>query len=159
MNQNDNGEYIMNQEVVILVAEDDEGHAGLIRKNLSRSGITNKIIHFRDGQQIVDFLFLYGNGEQRKAGIPYVILLDIRMPKIDGVDVLKMIKNDPELKKIPVIMITTTDDPREIEKCHLLGCNNYITKPVDYDSFVNAIRQLGLFLAVVQVPRLDGVSI
>ncbi len=146
----------MNRDVVILVAEDDEGHAGLIRKNLARAGIANQLLHFKDGQAIVDFLFRHGEGAQRQDGIPYVLLLDIRMPKLDGTEVLKLIKADEELRKIPVIMITTTDDPREVEKCHAIGCSNYITKPVDYDAFVNAIRQLGLFLAVVQVPALHG---
>jgi CheY-like chemotaxis protein len=78
------------------------------------------------------------------------------MPKLDGVEVLEQIKKDPELRKIPVIMITTTDDPREVERCHDLGCSNYIAKPIEYESFVNAIRQLGLFLAVVQVPKING---
>jgi CheY-like chemotaxis protein len=86
----------------------------------------------------------------------YVLLLDIRMPKMDGTQVLKKLKEHPELRKMPVVMITTTDDPREVEKCHELGCNNYITKPIDYDSFVNTIRQLGLFLAVVRVPEINA---
>lgn len=146
----------MNQDVIILVAEDDEGHAGLIRKNLARAGIANQLLHFKDGQAIVDFLFKQGEGPHRQPGVPYVLLLDIRMPKLDGTEVLKLLKADQELRKIPVIMITTTDDPREVEKCHAIGCSNYITKPVDYDAFVNAIRQLGLFLAVVQVPALHG---
>lgn len=144
----------MNQEVVILIAEDDEGHAGLIKKNLSRAGIQNKILHFSDGQEIIDFLFLKGEGSHRQTGEAYILLLDIRMPKIDGTEVLRMIKNDAELKKIPVIMITTTDDPREVDACHSLGCSNYISKPVEYEAFVNAIRQLGLFLTVVQVPTI-----
>ena len=146
----------MNQDVIILVAEDDEGHAGLIRKNLARAGIANQLLHFKDGQAIVDFLFRLGEGSHRQIGVPYVLLLDIRMPKLDGTEVLKLLKADEELRKIPVIMITTTDDPREVEKCHAIGCSNYITKPVDYDAFVNAIRQLGLFLAVVQVPAVHG---
>jgi CheY-like chemotaxis protein len=148
----------MNKEVVILIAEDDEGHAGLIRKNLYRAGIGNEIIHFKDGQEVVDFLFRKGNGPHLKSGIPYILLLDIRMPKLDGIEVLKIVKADPELKKIPVIMITTTDDPREVENCHLHGCSNYITKPVVYDAFVNSIRQLGLFLIVVQVPVVNGIA-
>jgi CheY-like chemotaxis protein len=78
------------------------------------------------------------------------------MPKIDGVGVLRKIKQDHELRKIPVIMITTTDDPREVEHCHGLGCSNYITKPIDYNKFVDAIMQLGLFLMVVEVPQLNG---
>ncbi len=143
----------MNQEVVILVAEDDEGHAGLIRKNLFRAGIANEIKHFMDGQEILNFVFCLGPGPHRQKGTSYILLLDIRMPKVDGIEVLRQIKSDPELKKMPVIIITTTDDPREVERCHSLGCNNYITKPVEYEAFVNAIRQLGLFLTVVQLPQ------
>lgn len=148
----------MNQEVVILIAEDDEGHAGLIRKNLARAGIVNKILHFKDGQQTLDFLMRTGRGPGRESGRSYVLLLDIRMPKLNGAEVLALVKADPELRKIPVIMITTTDDPREVDRCHALGCNNYITKPIEYEDFVYAIRQLGLFLSVVQVPALNGGS-
>ena len=143
----------MKQEVIILVADDDDGHAGLIEKNLARAGIVNEIIRFRDGQEIVDFLLCRGDGPQRKPDAPYVLLLDIRMPKIDGTEVLRRVKTDPGLRQMPVIMITTTDDPNEVAYCHALGCNSYITKPVEYEDFVNAIRQLGLFLAVVQVPK------
>ena len=146
----------MNKEVIILVAEDDEGHAGLIRKNLLRAGIINNILHFKDGQEIVDFLFCSGSGAHRQSGASYILLLDIRIPKLDGIEVLKQVKADTELRKIPIIMITTTDDPREVENCHALGCSNYITKPLEYDAFVNAIRQLGLFLSVVQVPKVNG---
>jgi len=146
----------MHSDVTILVAEDDEGHANLIKKNLKRAGIVNEVLLFIDGQEIIDFLFRKGDGPHRKSGEAYVLLLDIRMPKIDGVQVLEQIKTDPSLKKLPVIMITTTDDPREIGNCHEMGCSNYITKPIDYENFVNAIRQLGLFLSVVQVPIING---
>ncbi len=146
----------MNREVTILIAEDDDGHAELIRKNLARAGIANAIIRFRNGQEISDFLFNRGNGPGRVPGKPYILLLDIRMPKMDGTEVLRLIKGDAELRKMPVVMITTTDDPREVALCHELGCNSYITKPLEYDSFVNAIRQLGMFLLVVQVPVLNG---
>ncbi|MDX9981602.1 MAG: response regulator [Lentisphaeria bacterium] len=148
----------MNKEVVILVAEDDEGHAGLIRKNLARAGIANPILHFKDGQEVLDFLFCRGGGAHRAPHASYVLLLDIRMPKFDGTEVLKQVKSDPELRKIPVMMVTTTDDPREVGNCHALGCSNYITKPVEYDAFVNAIRQLGLFLSVVEVPKVEGIK-
>lgn len=146
----------MNTEVVILIAEDDEGHAGLIKRNLKRSGIVNEMLFFKDGQEILNFLFKTNGEQQLEDGSSYVLLLDIRMPKIDGVEVLERVKADPELRKLPVLMITTTDDPREVERCHALGCNNYITKPIVYDDFVNAIRQLGLFLAVVVVPVING---
>jgi CheY-like chemotaxis protein len=142
----------MNHEVIILIAEDDDGHAELIKKNLVRAGIVNTIIHFRDGEEVINYLFRRGDGPHRNSGDAFVLLLDIRMPKMDGTTVLAEIKADPELRKIPVIMITTTDDPRDVDKCHSIGCSNYITKPIEYDAFVNAIRQLGLFLAVVQVP-------
>ncbi len=146
----------MHTDVIILVAEDDEGHANLIKKNLKRTGIVNKVLLFKDGQEIVDFLFGKGEEPHRKSGEAYILLLDIRMPKIDGVQVLERVKADSSLKKLPVIMITTTDDPREIENCHEMGCSSYITKPIDYNNFVNAIRQLGLFLSVVQVPTING---
>ena len=143
----------MNNQVVILIAEDDEGHAGLIRKNLVRAGIANELLYFKDGQDVMDFLLRKGDGPKRKLGTAYVLLLDIHMPRLDGIEVLAQVKADPELRKIPVIMITTTDDSREVAKCHALGCNNYIVKPLNYENFTNAVRQLGLFLAVVEVPK------
>jgi CheY-like chemotaxis protein len=142
----------MTKEVVVLIADDDPGHVRLIEKNLSRAGLHNPIERFENGQDILDFLF--GRGPRRRAAeASYLLLLDIRMPKVDGVEVLRQIKADPELRKIPVIMLTTTDDPREVEKCHALGCSNYVVKPVDYEKFAQAIKQFGLFIALVQVPE------
>ncbi|TRZ97152.1 MAG: response regulator [Deltaproteobacteria bacterium] len=146
----------MKKEVILLIAEDDEGHAALITKNIQRAGIHNKVIRFADGQETIDFLFGEGDGPHRQRGQSYVLLLDIRMPKMDGIEVLRRIKSDPEICKIPVIMLTTTDDPREIEKCHEIGCSNYITKPIDYEKFVYAVRQLGLFLLIIEVPKING---
>jgi CheY-like chemotaxis protein len=145
---------MLKQEMVILIAEDDEGHATLIKKNLARSGIFNQIIHFKDGDETLDFLLMRGKGPHRETGKHYLLLLDIRMPRVDGIEVLRQVKEHDELRKIPVIMITTTDDPREVDRCHMLGCSHYITKPVDYDMFVKAIRQLGLFLLVIEVPAI-----
>ena len=142
--------------VSILVAEDDEGHASLITKNLKRAGITNEIICFKDGQETLNFLTQAGKKPHRALSARYVLLLDIRMPKVDGVEVLRQLKKDPELAKVPVTMITTTDDPREVEECYRIGCSNYITKPIDYEKFVEVIRQLGLFLLVVQVPEIKA---
>ena len=147
---------MLQKEVIILIAEDDEGHATLIKRNLKRAGIANEFMHFSDGQEALDFLFKHGSGPKRESGKAYILLLDIRMPKVDGVEVLRQLKADEELKKLPVIMITTTDDPREVENCYSLGCSNYIAKPVDYEKFVDVIRQLGLFLLVVEVPTLNG---
>lgn len=145
----------MQKEVVIIIAEDDEGHAVLIKRNLKRAGITNDILHFKDGRETLDFLLRRGDGPHRRAAGSYLLLLDIRMPRIDGVEVLRQIKQHEDLRKIPVSMITTTDDPREVEKCHILGCSNYISKPVDYDKFVETIKQLGLFLMVVEIPEIN----
>lgn len=146
----------MTQEVVIIIAEDDAGHARLIEKNLGRVGLHNPIQRFENGQDVLDFLFRRGPGPHRKAETAYLLLLDIRMPKVDGVEALRQIKEDPSLRKLPVIMLTTTDDPREIERCHLLGCNSYIVKPVDYDKFAEAIKQLGMYVSLVQVPEING---
>lgn len=150
------GESKMVEDVVILIADDDEGHLALIRKNLRRVGLRNTLLTFCNGQEVLDFLFMQGDGPHRDVGRAYLLLLDIRMPKVDGVEVLRQIKNDPELRKLPVTMLTTTDDPREVERCHVLGCGNYVAKPVDYDKFIEAIRQLGLFFSVVQVPSING---
>jgi CheY-like chemotaxis protein len=143
----------MNKELTIILTEDDLGHATLIKRNLKRAGLLNDIIHFTDGQQVLDFL---ETEKKKKTILPALLLLDIKMPKVDGIEVLKTVKADPSLKKMPVIMITTTDDPREIERCHELGCSNYIKKPIDYDKFVDAIRKLGLFLLVVEMPHIGS---
>jgi CheY-like chemotaxis protein len=148
----------MMDKVTILIAEDDTGHARLIEKNLGRAGLRNSIRLFEDGQEVLDFLFRRGPGPCRESGTAYLLMLDIRMPKVDGVEVLRQVKQDAALRKLPVVMLTTTDDPREIERCHELGCNNYIVKPVDYDKFAEAITQLGLFMSLVQIPWINGVK-
>lgn len=146
----------MNKELTICIAEDDDGHASLVQRNLRRCGLDNEILRFCDGQEALDFFLGSGPGQHRKDNFHYILLLDIRMPKVDGVEVLRRIKQDGELCKMPVIMLTTTDDPREVEKCHLLGCSSYIAKPVDYAAFVDVIKQLGFFIKLVEVPRLNG---
>lgn len=145
----------MVDEVVILIVEDDDGHARLTEKNLRRAGISNELLRFKDGQEILDFLFRKGEGRKRENQVAYLLLLDIRIPKIDGVEVLRQIKQDGEMRKIPVIMLTTMDDPREVEACHQLGCSHYIVKPVAYDKFAEVLSQLGLFLKIVQVPQIN----
>src|SRR6478609_8122591 len=144
----------MTNEVVVLIAEDDDGHARLIEKNLSRAGLHNPIERFSNGQQILDFLMSQGPGRHRSPEASYLLLLDIRMPQVDGVEVLRHVKEHPELRKMPVIMLTTTDDPREVERCHALGCSTYIVKPVLYEKFAEAINRMGLFVSLVQVPQL-----
>jgi CheY-like chemotaxis protein len=144
------------REIIILVAEDDAGHARLIERNLTRAGLHNKIERFDNGQAVLDFLFRRGPGPYRLLDVSYLLLLDIRMPRVDGVEVLRQLKENPELRKVPVIMLTTTDDPREVERCHAIGCASYMVKPVDYDKFAEAIKSLGLYISLVEVPEING---
>lgn len=143
------------KEVIVIIAEDDDGHAALIKKNLKRGGMTNETLRFKNGEEVLDFLFKKGKGRQIQPGFSYLLLLDMRMPKIDGTEVLRQVKADEILKKIPVIMLTTTDDPIEVSRCHELGCNSYVVKPIDYDSFVHVIKQLGIYMDIVQLPTYE----
>jgi CheY-like chemotaxis protein len=145
----------MTKEVTILIADDDPGHARLIEKNLFRAELHNPIKRFENGQEVLDFFFDKGQARQGQLETSYLLLLDIRMPKVDGIEVLRRLKQDSELRKIPVIMLTTTDDPREVARCHALGCNNYMVKPVDYDKFAEAVQNLGLFISLVEVPEIN----
>ncbi|MBP3960847.1 response regulator [Gemmata sp. G18] len=141
--------------LVILLAEDDEGHAYLVQQNLLDAGLANRIVHVKDGQEALDYVRCEGAYHERTPNGPLLLLLDINMPRVDGVEVLRQIKADPKTTEFPVIMLTTTDDPREVKRCYELGCSSYVTKPVEYDRFVEAVRRLGLFLAIVKVPRED----
>ncbi len=141
------------QNVTILLVEDDPGHAVLIEKNLRRAGIANELVAVNDGQKAVDFLL---NGNGRKNGghpEPLVILLDLNLPVLDGCQVLKIIKDNEHTRQIPVIILTTTDNPAEVAKCYELGCNVYVTKPVEYEAFSTAIQNVGLLLSVITVPK------
>ena len=142
------------KQVTILLVEDDPGHARLIEKNLHRSNINNDIIIVSDGQQALDYLFCEGEFAGSECPSPLLVLLDLNLPVLDGYQVLERMKADERAKRIPVVILTTTDDAREVSRCYQLGCNVYVTKPVDYERFSEAIRKLGLFLSVVTIP--DG---
>jgi CheY-like chemotaxis protein len=148
----------MKDEVVILIAEDDDGHFFLIKKNLERFGINNSIIRFINGQEILDFLFRKGKGPIRELDKGYLLLLDINMPKVDGVEVLKLIKDEPELDNIPVVILTTSDDQAKADECRELGCTAYIVKPVEYEDFVSTIRDIGQYLSEVVIPEIAEVQ-
>ncbi|HMN72802.1 MAG TPA: response regulator [Rhodoblastus sp.] len=137
------------------MVEDDEGHARLIEKNIRRAGVNNEIIGFRDGSSVLEFLFGPDKSGKVSLGRSYLVLLDLNLPDMTGIDILARIKANEHTRRAPVIVLTTTDDQREIQRCYDLGANVYITKPLNYESFANAIRQLGLFLAVMQVPEAD----
>ena len=142
----------MSTPVTIIMIEDDEGHARLIERNIRRSGVNNEIVPFTDGTTAVRYLFgSDGSGLDHK-GEALLILLDLNLPDMGGIEILQRVTENNHLKSTPVVVLTTTDDSQEIKRCYELGCNVYITKPVNYESFANAIRQLGLFFSVIQVP-------
>lgn len=141
--------------VTIMLVEDDPGHARLIEKNLRRAGLNNDVVKLPGGQEALDYVFSEGAYAGREDPGPLLMLLDLNMPRVGGLDVLKRLKSDPKTHRIPVIILTTTDDRREVAKCYELGCNLYITKPVAYEAFSDAIRELGLFLTIVSVPNGD----
>ena len=140
------------QSVSIILIEDDDGHATLIERNLRRAGLTNGFTRFSDGQQALNYFFSEARGAPREDLPPSVVLLDLKMPRIDGLDVLRRLTADRRTASVPIIVLTTPDDPREIERCYELGCNVYVTKPVEYDAFIEAVRRLGFFLQVVKLP-------
>ena len=143
----------MTQPVTIAMVEDDEGHARLIEKNLRRAGVHNKIVQLKDGATAIRFLFGSDGSGITNKGCALLILLDLNLPDMSGIDILRRLKENEHLRVLPVVVLTTTDDKSEIQRCYDLGCNVYITKPVDYEKFANAIQQLGLFVFVMQVPE------
>ena len=144
----------MPRELTILMAEDDDGHAILLQSGLRKAGVRHPVVRFTNGQEALDYLQGRHPTMPFTQGQHYVLLLDIRMPKVDGVEVLRQVKNQPNLRTLPVIMLSTTDDPGEINRCHALGCNSYVVKPVEYPKFADTIRRLGEFLNLVEVPDL-----
>ena len=139
--------------VSIIMIEDDDGHARLIEKNLRRAGVNNEITPFANGTDALKYLLGNDGSGEVSAGRQLLILLDLNLPDMTGIDILEKLKSNPHTKRSPVVVLTTTDDAREIQRCYDLGANVYITKPVNYEGFANAIRQLGLFFAVMQVPE------
>ena len=141
------------KEMMILIIEDDDGHAELIQEGLSEVGICNQIIRFRNGLDAWNFLSGESKGDEPviDKSKSYLLLLDINMPIMDGVELLRRMKSNKELKDIPVIMLTTTDDPREVEECYKIGCSFYVTKPVDFMKFAETLKRLGLFIQIIKL--------
>ena len=145
----------MRKEVVIIIAEDDIGHFVLTRKYLKSLGIRNEIIRLADGEETLDFFYMRNGNMEMDPKKQYVLMLDIRMPGVDGIEILKVIQSDERLSETPVIMLTTTDNPHEIERCYKLGCSAYIVKPVKYSTYIEAMRKVGLYPSIVA----DGVKL
>ncbi len=138
----------MNSDFLVILTEDDEAAANLIKMNLVRAGL-KRVYWAKNGQECVDFL---GDKQNLVENPHIIILLDINMPVLDGFDSLKRIKSSSTLKHIPVIMLTTTDNPQEVEKCYRLGCNFYIKKPVEYKAFMESLKSIANFAKICVLP-------
>jgi CheY-like chemotaxis protein len=138
--------------ITLLLVEDDPGHARLIERNLRRAHFPYAIALLHDGRAALDYLLPAWEAQETRHPQPYLVLLDLNLPGCPGTEVLARLKRDARTKHIPVVMLTTTDDRHEIEACYALGCNAYLTKPVDYDQFVEMMQQLGWWLTAIAVP-------
>ena len=137
----------------VLLVDDDAAHVELVRRNLSRVGCIQRIVPLASGAAALAYLDTMVTGHARHPATESVMLLDINMPgSIDGIEVLRRVKTHPDLQQLPVIMLTTSDDPREVARCYALGCNAYITKPVAPEAFVEVITRLGKFLEIATLP-------
>ncbi|MBN1204256.1 MAG: response regulator [Myxococcaceae bacterium] len=136
----------------ILLVEDSANDVALSLAALEEINLANEVVVVRDGQQALDFLYRRGEYAQRTDGNPAVVLLDLKLPKVDGLEVLNQVKGDPALKTIPVVMLTSSREERDLAHSYGLGVNAYVVKPVAFPDFVSALKELGLFWAVVNQP-------
>jgi CheY-like chemotaxis protein len=136
----------------ILLADDSDNDAELTKRALSQYKLANEIITVQDGAEALDFLYRRGSFSDRKNGDPIVVLLDIKMPKVDGIEVLRRMKSDPNLQPIPVVMLTSSREGPDLDQCYRLGANAYVVKPVDFQQFSEAIKTIGKFWAVLNEP-------
>jgi CheY-like chemotaxis protein len=140
--------------ITILIVEDDPGHSKLIEKNLRRGGLENPIKTFQNGQQALDYLKGQGDFSGHPIAQCVLLLLDLNMPVMNGVELLRILKQDAKLHEVPVIVLTSTDDQCEIDECYSLGCNLYVPKPVEFDLFSDTVRKLGLMIGLIAVPAI-----
>lgn len=145
----------MNYDAVeILFAEDSIDDATLTIRALVKSGFTNKLHHVKDGAEALDFIYCKGIYALRSINEkPKLILLDLKMPKLTGMEVLEKIKSDPNFKSIPVVILTSSNEDPDVQKCYALGANSYIVKPVDSDNFFNAIKEIGMYWVIINQPN------
>ena len=141
----------------ILLVEDDPYDVELTLSALAENHLTNEVVVVRDGVEALDYLYRRGAYESRVAGNPVVMLLDLKLPKVDGLEVLERVKSNPNLKTTPVVMLTSSHEKQDLARSYNLGTNAYVVKPVDFTDFVEAIRELGLFWAVVNQPPPESV--
>lgn len=143
----------MNNNVEILLVEDNMSDAELTVRALKKNNLANHLVHLEDGQEALDYIFAEGNYSSRNIeNTPKLILLDLKMPKINGIQVLQKIKSDDRTKKIPVIVLTSSKEDPDIEECYLLGANSYVVKPVQFEKFLAAVSEIGLYWLLLNQP-------
>lgn len=143
----------MKELIDIILVEDNQSDAELALRALRKNNILNKILHLQDGEEVLDYIFAMGQYEGRNmAEIPKVILLDLKMPKVDGLEVLKKLKSDERTKIIPVVLLTSSKEDKDITEGYKLGVNSYIVKPVGFENFVKAVSDIGLYWLLVNQP-------
>jgi CheY-like chemotaxis protein len=143
---------MMNELGRILIVEDDPKDVELTLTALEEYNLANEVVVTRDGEEALDYLYYRGNFKMRTSDNPAVLLLDLKLPKVDGLEVLQQIKSDEKLRMIPVVVLTSSREERDMVASYKLGVNAYVVKPVDFHEFVNAIKELGIFWAVINEP-------
>lgn len=142
-----------NSDLTLILVDDDPAHSTLIKRNLIKCGLKNELLLLNSGQQLLDYIFCKQQYKNREPLKKVLILLDINMPGINGIEVLKTLKASDLTSKIPIFMLTTTDEPTEIDECFRQGCNAYLIKPVEHKEFAKKIQQLGDFIMLNQIPQ------
>jgi two-component system response regulator len=142
----------MNEEIEIILVEDNMDDATLVIRALKKNNLANKLVHLKDGAEALEFIFGPGGQEDLINKPPRVILLDLKMPKINGMEVLEKVKSDPRTKAIPVVVLTSSAEDPDIKRCYDLGANSYIVKPVEFDNFTKAVSNLGLYWLILNHP-------
>jgi DNA-binding response OmpR family regulator len=142
----------------ILIVEDDPNDVELTLTALAEYNLANEVVVTRDGQQALDYLYCRGEFSTRPTGNPAVMLLDLKLPKVDGLEVLQQIKSDERLKMVPVVVLTSSHEEKDMMRSYRLGVNAYVVKPVDFHEFVNAVKELGVFWGVINAPPPGSVA-
>ena len=142
----------MNELGRILIVEDDPKDVELTLTALEEYNLANEVVVTRDGEEALDYLYCRGNFKMRTSDNPAVLLLDLKLPKVDGLEVLKQIRSDERLKMIPVVVLTSSHEEKDMMRSYQLGVNAYVVKPVDFHEFVNAVKELGVFWAIINEP-------
>jgi two-component system, response regulator len=146
----------MNGYKLILLAEDSQPDVELTIEALREQNVANEVAVVRDGEEVLDFMYHRGAYADRPAGLPLVVLLDLKMPKLDGLDVLRTLRADPEMRTVPIVMLTSSREEADLTRSYELGANAYVVKPVDFEQFFAAVKQIGMFWAVINEPPPDA---